>query len=33
MAFHCWTHILQRAGHFISTQDADNLTKTKTEQK
>lgn len=33
MAFHSWAHILQRAGHFISTQNADNLTKTKTEQK
>ena len=33
MAIDCRTHILKRAGHFILTYDADNLTKPKTEQK
>ena len=33
MAIHCWTHILKRAGNFIFTEDADDLTKPKTEEK
>ena len=33
MAIHCWTDNLKRAFHFIFTEDADNLTKPKTEQK
>ena len=33
MAIHCWTHILKGVGHFIFTQDVDNLTKPETEEK
>ena len=33
MAIPYWAHILKGTRHFIFTQDADNLTKPKTEQK